>query len=88
VKVGGWPGNIASVTDVPFSGDTCHPYTMSLQDIEAFKIAWKAAVKRSLEAGVDLSATYCYRRVSIREAGFLGLMASIAFCLTITDAPW
>jgi hypothetical protein len=60
VKVGGWPDNVASVTDVPFSGDTCHPYTMSLQDIEAFKIAWKAAVKRSLEAGVDVSAAYCY----------------------------
>jgi hypothetical protein len=71
VKVGGWPDNVASVTDVPFSGDTCHPYTMSLQDIEAFKIAWKAAVKRALEAGVDVSAAYCYPLVSIREAGFL-----------------
>jgi hypothetical protein len=60
VKVGGWPDNVASVTDVPFSEDTCHPYIMSLQDIEAFKITWKAAVKRSLEAGVDVSPAYCY----------------------------
>ena len=56
MKVGGWPDDVLSVTDQPFSEDTVIPRAMTLQDIANLKSAWAAAVKRALKAGVDVSS--------------------------------
>jgi len=60
MKVGGWPDDVLSVTDQPFSEDTAIPRAMTLQDITNFKIAWAAAVKRALKAGVNVSSIIIY----------------------------
>lgn len=52
--VGGWPENVRSVSDIPYSAHTYVPRALSLDDIESFKVAWVAAVKRSLAAGFDV----------------------------------
>ena len=60
MKVGGWPDDVLSVTDQPFSEDTALPHAMTLQDIANLKSAWAAAVKRALKAGVDVSSMIIY----------------------------
>lgn len=52
-KVGGWPDNVKGASDIPFAPDYCQPKAMTKQDIEEFKVAWVAAVKRALKAGAD-----------------------------------
>ncbi|EED18157.1 2,4-dienoyl-CoA reductase [NADPH], putative [Talaromyces stipitatus ATCC 10500] len=52
-KVGGWPDNVKSASDIPFAPNYCQPKAMTKQDIEEFKSAWVAAVKRAIKAGVD-----------------------------------
>jgi 2,4-dienoyl-CoA reductase-like NADH-dependent reductase (Old Yellow Enzyme family) len=54
--VGGWPKNVRSVSEIPYSVELHVPKAMSLEDIEAFKVSWVAAVKRSLIAGFDASS--------------------------------
>jgi hypothetical protein len=60
MKVGGWPDDVLSVTDEPFSKDTVLPRAMTLQDIADLKSAWAAAVKRALKVGVDVSSMIIY----------------------------
>lgn len=52
-NIGGWPGNVKSASNIPFAPEYCKPKAMTKQDIEEFKIAWVAAVKRALKTGVD-----------------------------------
>lgn len=50
---GGWPNNVKGPSDIPFSPQLCQPKAMTKADIEKFKAAWVAAVKRAVKAGVD-----------------------------------
>ena len=52
-EVHGWPDRVMSVTNQPFSNDTCVPHEMTSADIEQFKADWVAALGRAIEAGVD-----------------------------------
>ncbi|KAL1966958.1 hypothetical protein VTN77DRAFT_3702 [Rasamsonia byssochlamydoides] len=52
-KVGGWPDNVKAPSDIPFSERFPQPHAMTKQDIEDFKQAWVAAVKRAIKAGAD-----------------------------------
>lgn len=52
-KVGGWPDNVKAPSAVPFDASSVVPKAMSAEDIEEFKAAWGAAVKRALAAGAD-----------------------------------
>lgn len=52
-EVHGWPDHVMSVTNKPYSDDTCVPHEMTLADIEQFKADWAAALGRAIEAGVD-----------------------------------
>ncbi|KAK4196467.1 putative NADPH dehydrogenase [Triangularia verruculosa] len=52
-KVGGWPDNVISPSDVAFSDHYCQAKAMSREDIEQFKKNWIAAVKRAMAAGAD-----------------------------------
>lgn len=52
-NVGGWPDNVKGASDIPFAPEYCKPKAMTKQDIEEFKIAWEAAVKRALKTAVD-----------------------------------
>ncbi|KAA8644301.1 hypothetical protein EYZ11_008350 [Aspergillus tanneri] len=52
-KVGGWPDHVKGPTNIPFSDRFPIPQQMTRQDIEDFKRAWKAAVKRAVQAGAD-----------------------------------
>lgn len=52
-EVGGWPDNVKGPSDIPFQEKFPTPKAMTLADIEQFKKAWVASVKRALKAGVD-----------------------------------
>ncbi|PGH17394.1 hypothetical protein AJ80_04850 [Polytolypa hystricis UAMH7299] len=52
-NAGGWPDNVKGPSDIPFSDRMCVPKAMTKQDIEEFKEAWGAAVRRAVKAGVD-----------------------------------
>ena len=52
--VGGWPENVYAPTATAYSDRMCDPNAMSIQDIENFKKAWAAGVRRALEAGFDV----------------------------------
>lgn len=52
-EAGGWPQDVNGPGDVPHSDALAAPRAMTKADIEAFKQAWAAAVRRSLAAGVD-----------------------------------
>ncbi|KAL5358794.1 hypothetical protein BJX96DRAFT_183340 [Aspergillus floccosus] len=52
-KVGGWPDRVKGPSDIPFTDKVPTPKSMSKEDIENFKIAWVAAVKRAVKAGAD-----------------------------------
>ncbi|EYE95203.1 NADH:flavin oxidoreductase/NADH oxidase [Aspergillus ruber CBS 135680] len=52
-KVGGWPDNVKGPGSEPFTDNCPIPQQMTKEDIEAFKAAWVAAVKRAVRAGAD-----------------------------------
>ena len=49
----GWPDDVYAPSAIPWNNDHAHPKEMTLEDIQAFKDAFVAAVKRSLEVGFD-----------------------------------
>lgn len=51
--VGGWPDNVKGPSEIPFHDKFPTPKAMTKAEIEEFKKAWVAAVKRSVKAGVD-----------------------------------
>lgn len=50
----GWPDNVYGPSEVPYNERLCTPKAMTKDDIENFKKAWVAAVKRALTAGFDV----------------------------------
>jgi 2,4-dienoyl-CoA reductase-like NADH-dependent reductase (Old Yellow Enzyme family) len=57
--VGGWPNNVKAPSAIPYNEDHAMPKEMSLGDIEEFKKAWVAAVRRALKAGFDVVEIHC-----------------------------
>jgi len=53
-EVGGWPNAVLGPSAIAYNDEHAMPIAMTLDDIEEFKKAWVAAVKRSLEAGFDV----------------------------------
>ncbi|KAF3904898.1 hypothetical protein ABW20_dc0107649 [Dactylellina cionopaga] len=53
-EVGGWPDHIKAPSAIPFDEGSPQPREMTLEDIEEVKKAWGAAVRRAVEAGVDV----------------------------------
>jgi 2,4-dienoyl-CoA reductase-like NADH-dependent reductase (Old Yellow Enzyme family) len=53
-QAGGWPTEVISSSELPFSEDTYVPRAMTIADIEDLKTKWVAAVKRALDAGFDV----------------------------------
>lgn len=51
--VGGWPDNVKGPSEIPFHDKFPTPKAMTKAEIEEFKKAWVAAVKRAVKAGVD-----------------------------------
>ncbi|KAI9810795.1 MAG: hypothetical protein M1826_003455 [Phylliscum demangeonii] len=51
--VGGWPDQVYAPSAVPYNDKHAVPREMTLDDIDRFKVAWVAAVKRALQAGFD-----------------------------------
>lgn len=49
----GWPDNVLAPSAIPFNEDHAQPKAMTLKDIDDFKVAWGASVKRALQAGFD-----------------------------------
>lgn len=52
-ELNGWPDNVYGPSAIPYNERHCKPKEMTKQDIENLKLAWKAAVDRSLKAGFD-----------------------------------
>jgi 2,4-dienoyl-CoA reductase-like NADH-dependent reductase (Old Yellow Enzyme family) len=52
-EVNGWPDNVYAPSAVAHGEGYPQPKAMTLKDIEDFKEAWAAGVKRSLKAGFD-----------------------------------
>jgi 2,4-dienoyl-CoA reductase-like NADH-dependent reductase (Old Yellow Enzyme family) len=52
-EVNGWPTNVFSPSNIPFSEDYCTPKALTLPQIEDLKTAWVAAAKRAITAGFD-----------------------------------
>ena len=53
VKVNGWPDNVYAASAIRYSEKLPLPKEMSKEDIESFKKAWVAGVKRALACGFD-----------------------------------
>ncbi|MCJ1317326.1 hypothetical protein MMC15_002649 [Xylographa vitiligo] len=53
-NVGGWPDDVVSVSNQPYSETIYVPKELTLDDIERLKVSWVAAVKRSVVAGFDV----------------------------------
>lgn len=53
-EVNGWPNNVKGPSNIPYSDKLPTPIAMTLEDIEEFKTAFVAAVKRAVKAGVDV----------------------------------
>ena len=51
--LGGWPDNVWAPSAIAWNDAHAMPKEMTLEDIEDFKAAFAAAVKRALEAGFD-----------------------------------
>jgi 2,4-dienoyl-CoA reductase-like NADH-dependent reductase (Old Yellow Enzyme family) len=51
--VGGWVDNVKGPSAIPFDENSIVPKAMTAADIEEFKAAWVAAIRRALIAGVD-----------------------------------
>lgn len=52
--VNGWPDNVYGPSPIPFNELHAMPKEMTKRDIENFKTAWVASVKRALTAGFDM----------------------------------
>ncbi|KAI9645111.1 NADH-dependent flavin oxidoreductase [Ciborinia camelliae] len=52
--VGGWPHGVKGPSAIPWDEHHCMPSAMTLEDIQDFKDAWLASVKRALKAGFDV----------------------------------
>ena len=52
--VGGWSDNVYGPSNVSWNEKHASPKEMSLKDIDDFKVAWSAGVKRSIAAGFDV----------------------------------
>ena len=50
---GGWVDDVKGPSAIPFDENSIVPKAMTTADIEEFKAAWSAAVRRSVMAGVD-----------------------------------
>lgn len=53
-EVGGWPSDVKAPSAIPYDKEYAVPRAMTTQDIEDFKAAYGAAVKRALKAGFDV----------------------------------
>jgi 2,4-dienoyl-CoA reductase-like NADH-dependent reductase (Old Yellow Enzyme family) len=51
--VGGWVDDVKGPSAIPFDENSIVPKAMTAADIEEFKAAWVAAIRRALIAGVD-----------------------------------
>lgn len=51
--VGGWVDDVKGPSAIPFDENSIVPKAMTTADIEEFKAAWSAAVRRAVMAGVD-----------------------------------
>lgn len=52
-QVNGWPDQVYGPSAIPY-GNLANPIEMTKSDIEDFKKAWVASVKRALKAGFDV----------------------------------
>lgn len=52
--VNGWPDNVYGPSDIPYSDSLPQPKAMTKADIEEFKKAWVASVKRAVACGFDV----------------------------------
>ncbi|KAL8797770.1 MAG: hypothetical protein Q9195_000122 [Heterodermia aff. obscurata] len=53
-KVHGWPDNVYAPSAIPYHETLAKPKEMTTGDIENFKKAWLACVKRAVECGFDV----------------------------------
>lgn len=51
---GGWPDDVYAPSAIAYNDKLCHPKELSKEDIESFKVAWVAGVKRAVECGFDI----------------------------------
>ena len=51
---GGWPNDVYAPSAIAYNDKLCHPRELSKEDIESFKVAWVAGVKRAVECGFDV----------------------------------
>ena len=51
--VGGWVNDVKGPSAIPFDENSIVPKALTAAEIEEFKAAWSAAVRRSVMAGVD-----------------------------------
>lgn len=49
----GWPDNVLAPSAIPYNDAHAQPKEMTLEDIEDFKAAFGASVKRAMQAGFD-----------------------------------
>jgi len=52
--VNGWPKNVKGPSAIPYNENHAQPIEMTEKDIEEFKTAWVAAVRRAVKAGFDV----------------------------------
>lgn len=52
-QLNGWPDQVYGASAIPYGG-LANPIEMTRNDIENFKTAWVASVKRALTAGFDV----------------------------------
>ncbi|TAQ83707.1 hypothetical protein B7494_g7969 [Chlorociboria aeruginascens] len=52
--VNGWPNKVYGPSAVPYNDQYAKPIAMTEQDIEYFKEAWLASVKRAVDVGFDV----------------------------------
>ena len=65
--VDGWPDAVWAPSAEAYSDSFPDPRALSLQDIEALKEAWAAAVKRALAAGFDVIEVHCAHGYLLHE---------------------
>lgn len=51
---GGWPDNVYAPSAIAYNDHHCKPKAMTLEDIESYKKAFKAACERAVKAGFDV----------------------------------